>query len=177
MPSHVARLHRRPYRTGQHKAPILPVSARGERASSWLVRCDRSAVTTTAGNAIVRRLRVPDDALTGPPETLAATLERIARRARVRVDLDADDVHDDLAVTVIERVAEEVLLDAAPRAELVICVRARTGFARLSFSLQRLPSPVAIALIEELALSSGSTVAFRPHGDGVRLILEVPCGS
>jgi hypothetical protein len=126
---------------------------------------------------IVRRLRIPDSDWSGAAGTLTTTLQRIAHRARVRIDLDADDLDDESASTVIERVAEEVMLDAPPRADVTIRVRAHGRHATLSVGLQRLPSPVAIALLEELALASGSTVTFRPHPDGVRLLLEVPCAS
>lgn len=126
---------------------------------------------------IVRRLRVPDSDWTSATGTLTTALERIARRARVRIDLDADDLDDENASTVIERVAEEVMLDSPPRADVMVRVRACNRYATLSVGLQRLPSPVAIALLEELALSSGSTLVFRPGPDGVRLMVEVPCES
>ncbi len=125
---------------------------------------------------IVRRLRVPDGDWASASTNLTTTLQRIARRARVRVDLDADDLDDETASTVVERVAEEVMLDAPPRTDLIVRVRAHGHHATLSVSLQRLPSPVAIALLEELSLASGSTVTFRPNLTGVRLLLEVPCG-
>ena len=125
---------------------------------------------------IVRRLRVPDGDWASASTSLTTTLQRIARRARVRVDLDADDLDDETASTVVERVAEEVMLDAPPRTDLIVRVRAHGHHATLSVSLQRLPSPVAIALLEELSLASGSTVTFRPSLTGVRLLLEVPCG-
>ena len=126
---------------------------------------------------IVRRLRVSDSDWSGAPGSLTATLERIARRAGVRIDLDADDLDDERASAVIERVAEEVMLDAPPRAEVAVRVRARRRVATVSVAVDRLPSPVAIALLEELALSSGSTLTLRPGSDGVRLVLEVPCAS
>ncbi len=136
---------------------------------------DHVANATELLREIVRRLRVTDsDWSVG---TLTSTLERIARRARVRLDLDADDLDDEAASTLIERVAEEVMLDASPRAAIILRVRAHSRHVMLSIALQRLPSPVAIALLEELALSSGSTLKFRPHTEGVRLTLEVPCES
>jgi hypothetical protein len=136
---------------------------------------DHVANATELLREIVRRLRVTDSDWSGG--TLTSTLERIARRARVRLELDADDLDDEAASTLIERVAEEVMLDAAPRAAIVVRVRAHGRRVTLSVALERLPSPVAIALLEELALSSASTLTFRPHPTGVRLALEVPCGS
>ena len=126
---------------------------------------------------IVRRLRVPDGDWSSPARTLTTTLERIAHRAGVRLDLDADDIDDDRASALIERVAEEVMLDAPPRADVIVRVRAHRRVVTLSVALDRLPSPVAIALLEELALSSGSAITLRPGPEGVRLVLEVPCVS
>jgi hypothetical protein len=125
---------------------------------------------------IVRRLRVPEDWIEAD-RSLAATLERTAHRARVRAVLDADDLDDVRAGVLIERVAEEVMLDAPARSEVVVRVRRRRGIAAMAIELERLPSPVAVALIEELALAAGASVSYRPESDGVRLLLEVPCGS
>ena len=133
------------------------------------------AKATEVLREIVRRLRVPDGDWTSEPGSLTATLERIAGRARVRIDLTADDLEDTQAASVIERVAEEVMLDAPPGADMSVRVRARSRMATLSITVDRLPSPVATALLEELALSSGSTLTFRPSRDGVRLMLETPC--
>ena len=148
----------------------------GHDRSRRHVAAEHVANATELLREIVRRLRVPDGDWASASGTLTTTLERIARRARVRLDLDADDLDDETASTVIERVAEEVMLDAPPRADLIVRVRAHSRHATLSVALQRLPSPVAIALLEELSLASGSTVTFRPNPDGVRLLLEVPCG-
>ena len=133
------------------------------------------AKATEVLREIVRRLRVPDGDWTNVPGSLTATLERIAGRARVRIDLTADDLDDTQAASVIERVAEEVMLDAPPGANMSVRVRARRRMATLSITVDRLPSPVATALLEELALSSGSTLTFRPSRDGIRLMLETPC--
>ncbi len=147
----------------------------GHDPSRRRLAAEHVANATELLREIVRRLRVPDsDWSTG---TLTTALERIARRARVRIELDADDLDDEPASTVIERVAEEVMLDAQARTDVTVRVRAHSRHATLSVALQRLPSPVAIALLEELALSSSSTLRFRPSPDGVRLLLEVPCVS
>ena len=95
----------------------------------------------------------------------------------MKIDLTADDLANRDAASLIERVAEEVMLDAPPGAGLSVRVRARSRTATLSITVDRLPSPVATALLEELALSSGSTLTFRPSADGVRLFLETPCES
>lgn len=134
---------------------------------------DHVANATELLREIVRRLRVTDSDWSGG--TLTSTLERIARRARVRLELDADDLDNEAASTLIERVAEEVMLDSPARAEIILRVRVHRRRVTLTVALPRLPSPVAIALLEELALSSGSALTFRPHPDGVRLALEVPC--
>ena len=149
----------------------------GSDPSRRRLAAEHVANATELLREIVRRLRVPESEWNGAARTLATTLERIARRARIRLDLDADDLDDETASAIIERVAEEVMLDASPRAEVLVRVRAHRRHATVSIALKRLPSPVAIALIEELALSSNSNVTFRPSHDGVRLLLEVPCAS
>ncbi|MFN0091566.1 MAG: hypothetical protein ACKVWR_15060, partial [Acidimicrobiales bacterium] len=125
---------------------------------------------------MVRRLRVPGDG-GDASDSLTTILERVARRARVRIALDADDIEDERAGVLIERVAEEVMLDAPARSELTVRVRAGRQLATMSMLLERLPSPVAIALLEELALASRSRVSFQPSSHGVRLVLETPCVS
>ncbi len=95
----------------------------------------------------------------------------------MRADLSVDELDDRAAAAVIERVAEEVMLDAPPGAEMLVRVRARSRVALLTVTVERLPSPVATALLEELALATGSRLTFRPSSEGIRLVLETPCAS
>jgi hypothetical protein len=80
-------------------------------------------------------------------------------------------------VALIERVVEELLLDSAPRSEVVVRIRERRGTVAVTVLLERLPSPVAIALSEELALAARSSFSVQPSEHGVRLVLEAPCAS
>ncbi|MFN8024128.1 MAG: hypothetical protein U0Q03_21530 [Acidimicrobiales bacterium] len=147
---------------------------------------------------IVRRLRSPDEA-PDPGGSLATRLRSVARRARVRIDVVADDLDglgdvadgrrgepgrghgddasDEPLIALVERVVEEVVLDAAPRSEVVVRIRARRRSVGVTVLLERLPSPVAVALAEELALAAGASLAVQPSPHGVRLVLEAPCAS
>ncbi|MEZ5219853.1 MAG: hypothetical protein R2743_00025 [Ilumatobacteraceae bacterium] len=141
------------------------------------------AAATELLREIVRRLRLPDEDV-DPAGSITTRLRSVARRARVRIDVDADDLvdllgtgEDEAVLALIERVVEELVLDAAPRSEVVVRIRARRGSVGVTVLLERLPSPVAIALTEELALAAHCSLSVQPSPHGVRLVLEAPCAS
>lgn len=160
----------------------------GRSGDAGAVAAAHVAAATELLREIVRRLRSPD-ADDDPGGSVAARLRSVARRARVRIDVDADDLTglfdateidadvDETVVALIERVVEELLLDSAPRSEVVVRIRVRRRSVGVTVLLERLPSPVAIALTEELALAARSSVSVQPSPHGVRLVLEAPCAS
>lgn len=166
----------------------------GGGTASGQIAAEHVAAATEMLREIVRRLRLPDED-TDPAGSIATRLRSVARRARVRIDVDTDDLvdlldatdpsgigrlgvgEDEAVVALIERVVEELVLDAAPRSEVVVRIRARRATVGVTVLLERLPSPVAIALTEELALAAHSSLSVQPSPHGVRLVLEAPCAS
>lgn len=167
----------------------------GDGADRGAVAAAHVAAATELLREIVRRLRSVDEE-GDTASSIAGRLRSVARRARVRIDVDVDDlvdlvdavefdgsvpgggsVNDEAVVALVERVVEELVLDAAPRSEVVVRVRARRGSVGVTVLLERLPSPVAVALNEELARAAHASLSVEPSAHGVRVVMEVPCAS
>jgi hypothetical protein len=99
----------------------------------------------------------------------------VADRAEVGLDVAVRDVPADPARTAIARIGEELICDAM-RGELVrIRVASTNRSVTVAVTLQRLPSPTALAFVEDMALLLHGSVHCSPIGSMVRVRIDIPC--
>ena len=72
-------------------------------------------------------------------------------------------------------VGEEIIADAAPGDSVRIRVVGGARRVTVTIGLGRLPSPKAIAFVEDTVSWLDGTLTCRPIGDEVRLRIDLPC--
>jgi two-component sensor histidine kinase len=124
---------------------------------------------------IVRHLR------SGPSESLNSALldlSPIAQREDVGLSIRVDDDLSDPGLChCVERVLEELIIDADRGSQISGNIRLRDGLALISVSLSRLPGPLTTAFVDELVYAARGHWLARPGEVGVRFRLELPCES
>ncbi len=98
----------------------------------------------------------------------------VADRAEIDVDVAVRDVPADPARTAIARIGEELICDASPGDAVRIRVASTNRSVAIAITLQRLPSPTALAFVEDTALLLDGTVQCSPAGSMVRVRIDLP---
>ena len=80
----------------------------------------------------------------------------------------------DPARTAIARIGEELICDASPGDAVRIRVASTNRSVAIAITLQRLPSPTALAFVEDTALLLDGTVQCSPAGSMVRVRIDLP---
>lgn len=88
------------------------------------------------------------------------------------VDVPAGNVGEGFAA-----IGEEIIVDSLAGAIVRLRVTCGSRTAVMTALLDNLPSPRALAFIEDTAMWLAGSVACEPFDDGVRLRVELPCAS
>jgi signal transduction histidine kinase len=122
---------------------------------------------------IVRQLR------SGPSASLGAAVGQLtvlAQRERVDLSIRVDDeILDPGLCHCVERVLEELIVDADRGSSVSGSIRLRNGAALVNVSLSRLPGPLATAFVEELVYAARGHWVARAREGGIQFRLELPC--
>ncbi len=165
-----ARLTRVPGSELMHARAAL---VRGSGHDDFLEAAEHVEAANERLREIVRHLRSgPSDSLTAALGELANTAHRETVGLSIRID---DEVSDPGQCHCVERVLEELIIDADRGSQISGNVRLRNGVALFSVSLSRLPGPLATAFVDELVYAARGHWVARPSDDGVRFRLELPC--
>ena len=101
----------------------------------------------------------------------------LADQAGVDVEVHVVDVPTARERDAMSTIGEEIILDSTPGATVRIRITCGRRRATMTAELDRLPSPRVLAFIEDISVWLEGFVTCRPHSDGVRLRLELPCAS
>ena len=164
------------------------LAARSVLAYSGDQRQERELMVEAAGHIeaannrlreIVGHLRSPHDlaAEHASVSTIEGSLYAIAAREQVTLEMRLDPVDDPAFAHCVERIVEELLLDADRGSTVTLNLRAGREVIAATITTNRLVSPMTAAFVDELLFAVGGHWTVRPSTNGVRLRVELPCES
>ncbi len=118
-------------------------------------------------------------------DVLRSSLEASALRHDVNLTLHAADMHSAymhtasslMAARTVERIVEEFLLDSDEGSTMTVNVRIRRERLLISVQLERLPSPLTVAFVDELVYAANGAWSFNTDNADVTAKLDLPCAS